>query len=47
MYSLKNKTAIVTGGGSGIGNAICTAFCRTGRESLSCWILMKKDLQKP
>jgi 2-keto-3-deoxy-L-fuconate dehydrogenase len=26
MFSLKNKTAIVTGGGSGIGSAICSLF---------------------
>ena len=30
MYSLKNKTAIITGGGSGIGKAICLLFARQG-----------------
>lgn len=30
MYSLKNKTAIVTGGGSGIGKAICGLFAQQG-----------------
>jgi 2-keto-3-deoxy-L-fuconate dehydrogenase len=30
MYSLKNKTAIITGGGSGIGKAISTLFAHQG-----------------
>jgi NAD(P)-dependent dehydrogenase (short-subunit alcohol dehydrogenase family) len=30
MYSLKNKTAVVTGGGSGIGKAICIVFALAG-----------------
>ncbi len=30
MYSLKNKTAVITGGGSGIGKAICLLFAKQG-----------------
>jgi 2-keto-3-deoxy-L-fuconate dehydrogenase len=30
MFSLKNKTAVVTGGGSGIGQAIAVLFARQG-----------------
>ena len=32
MFSLKNKTAIVTGGGSGIGKAICILFAQQGAK---------------
>ncbi|HTH82084.1 MAG TPA: SDR family NAD(P)-dependent oxidoreductase, partial [Mucilaginibacter sp.] len=30
MFSLKNKTAVITGGGSGIGKAIATLFGAQG-----------------
>lgn len=30
MFSLENKTAVITGGGSGIGKAIATLFARQG-----------------
>ena len=30
MFELKNKTAVITGGGSGIGRAIATLFARQG-----------------
>ncbi len=30
MFSLANKTAIITGGGSGIGKAISVLFARQG-----------------
>src|SRR5881628_3773401 len=32
MYSLKDKTAVVTGGGSGIGKAICQLFSHAGAK---------------
>jgi 2-keto-3-deoxy-L-fuconate dehydrogenase len=30
MYNIKNKTAVITGGGSGIGKAICLLFAQQG-----------------
>lgn len=32
MFSLKNKKAVITGGGSGIGQAICILFAQQGAE---------------
>jgi 2-keto-3-deoxy-L-fuconate dehydrogenase len=32
MYSLKDKTAIITGGGSGIGKSICLLFAKQGAK---------------
>ena len=32
MFSLKNKKAVITGGGSGIGRAIATLFAKQGAE---------------
>src|SRR5207249_9408833 len=32
MFSLKNKTSIITGGGSGIGKAIALLFAKQGSE---------------
>jgi 2-keto-3-deoxy-L-fuconate dehydrogenase len=32
MFSFKNKTAIITGGGSGIGRAICSLFAEHGAK---------------
>jgi 2-keto-3-deoxy-L-fuconate dehydrogenase len=32
MFSLKNKKAVVTGGGSGIGKAIATILAKQGAE---------------
>ena len=32
MFSLKNKKAIITGGGSGIGKAIAILFAQQGAE---------------
>ena len=32
MFSLQNKTALVTGGGSGIGKAVSLLFARQGAE---------------
>ena len=34
IFSLKGKTAIVTGGGSGIGKAISTTFAKQGANVL-------------
>ena len=32
MFSLKNKKAVITGGGSGIGQAISVLFAKQGAE---------------
>ena len=32
MFSLQNKKAVITGGGSGIGRAIATLFAKQGAE---------------
>ena len=32
MFSLKNKKAVITGGGSGIGRAISELFAKQGAE---------------
>lgn len=32
MFQLTNKTAVITGGGSGIGKAVCLLFAKAGAE---------------
>jgi NAD(P)-dependent dehydrogenase (short-subunit alcohol dehydrogenase family) len=43
---LKGKTAIVTGGGTGIGAGICEALAQEGVNVAINWIVSKEDVQK-
>jgi NAD(P)-dependent dehydrogenase (short-subunit alcohol dehydrogenase family) len=42
---LKNKVAIVTGGDSGIGKAICIAYAREGADVVCCYLEEDKDAE--
>jgi len=43
---LKNKVAIVTGGGRGIGRAVCLAFAREGADVLVNYMSNSKAAQE-
>ena len=46
MFSLKGKVAIVTGGGSGIGKAVCLRFARAGAKVVVADIRNASDVAK-
>jgi len=42
---LKNKVAVVTGGDSGIGKAVCIAYAREGADVVCCYLNEDKDAE--